>query len=68
MWQWFIGGVLSATTCLMDRRDLLFGPDLYHASIVPLVSVLTDSIDFLIALPILVIAVQLNIGLTHWCS
>jgi lipopolysaccharide transport system permease protein len=51
-WMWFASGVASATTSAIDRRDLLFRPNLPRAA-VPVVSVLTDGLDYLAALPVL---------------
>jgi lipopolysaccharide transport system permease protein len=53
-WQWFAGGITSATSCAVDRRDLLFRPGLPRAA-VPVVSVLTDGLDYLAALPVLLV-------------
>ena len=52
-WAWFSAGVASATSSAIDRRDLLFRPGLPRAA-VPIVSVLTDGIDYLAALPVLI--------------
>lgn len=53
-WAWFSAGVASATSSAIDRRDLLFRPGLPRGS-VPVVSVLTDGIDYLAALPVLLV-------------
>jgi lipopolysaccharide transport system permease protein len=58
-WMWFASAVASATTSAIDRRSLLFRPSLPRSSL-PVVSVLTDGLDFLAALPVL--AVFLIIG------
>lgn len=58
-WTWFSAGVASATSSAVDRRDLLTRPGLPRAT-VPVVSVLTDGLDYLVALPVL--AVFLLIG------
>jgi lipopolysaccharide transport system permease protein len=52
--MWFATGVASATTSAIDRRDLLFRPNLPRAA-VPVVSVLTDGLDYLAALPVLTV-------------
>jgi lipopolysaccharide transport system permease protein len=52
-WSWFAAGVTSATRSAMERRHLLFRPSLPRAAIPP-VSVLTDGMDYLAALPVLV--------------
>jgi lipopolysaccharide transport system permease protein len=61
-WQWFSGGVTSATTSAVDRRDLLFRPGLPRTA-VPVVSVLTDGLDYLAALPVLFIFLLLGDGI-----
>jgi len=58
-WMWFASGVTSGTTSAIDRRNLLFRPNLPRP-IIPLVSVMTDGLDFLAALPVL--AVFLVVG------
>jgi lipopolysaccharide transport system permease protein len=60
-WQWFSAGLTSATTSAVDRRDLLFRPGLPRAA-VPVVSVLTDGLDYLAALPVLFIFLLLDDG------
>ena len=60
-WQWFSGGLTSATTSAVDRRDLLFRPGLPRTA-VPVVSVLTDGLDYLAALPVLFIFLLLATG------
>jgi lipopolysaccharide transport system permease protein len=61
-WQWFAGGITSATTCAVDRRDLLFRPGLPRAA-VPIVSVLTDGLDYLAALPVLLVFLLIGDGI-----
>jgi lipopolysaccharide transport system permease protein len=51
-WTWFAAGVSSATTSAIDRRDLLLRPNVPRAA-VPVVSVLTDGLDYAAALPVL---------------
>jgi lipopolysaccharide transport system permease protein len=53
-WIWFSSGIASVTTSVIDRRDLLFRPNLPRAA-VPLVSVLTDGLDYLASLPVLMV-------------
>jgi homopolymeric O-antigen transport system permease protein len=61
-WQWFAGGITSATTSAVDRRDLLFRPGLPRAT-VPIVSVLTDGLDYIAALPVLLIFLVVGDGI-----
>ncbi len=52
-WNWFSSGLASATSSVVERADLLLRPALPRAA-VPLTSVLTDGLDYLAALPVLV--------------
>jgi lipopolysaccharide transport system permease protein len=60
-WQWFSGGISSATTSAVDRKDLLFRPGVPRAA-VPVIGVLTDGLDYLAALPVLAIFLVLGDG------
>jgi lipopolysaccharide transport system permease protein len=60
-WQWFAGGISSATTSAVDRRDLLFRPGLPRGA-VPVVSVLTDGLDYIAALPVLLVFMLVGDG------
>jgi lipopolysaccharide transport system permease protein len=60
-WMWFSAGLSSATSSALDRRDLLFRPGLPRAA-VPVVSVLTDGLDYFAALPILLLFLVLGDG------
>ena len=62
-WAWY-AAVVSATGSAVDRRDLLFRPGVPRAA-VPLVSVLTDFLDLLAALPVLAVFIAVGVGL-HW--
>ena len=61
-WAWFSSGVASATSSVIDRRDLLVRPGLPRAA-VPVVSVLTDGLDYLAALPVLAVFLLLEDGI-----
>jgi lipopolysaccharide transport system permease protein len=61
-WQWFSSGLMSATTSAVDRRELLFRPGVPRP-VVPVVSVLTDGLDYLAALPVLLIFVLVSGGI-----
>jgi lipopolysaccharide transport system permease protein len=61
-WTWFASGVASATTSAIDRRDLLLRPNVRRAS-VPVVSVLTDGLDYVAALPVLALFLALEGGI-----
>ena len=63
-WAWFASAVVSATGSAVDRRDLLSRPGVPRAA-VPLVSVLTDFLDLLAALPVLAVFIAVGVGL-HW--
>ena len=61
-WSWFSAGVSSATTSAVDRRDLLLRPGLPRSA-VPVVSTLTDGLDYLAALPVLAVFMLLGDGI-----
>jgi lipopolysaccharide transport system permease protein len=61
-WTWFASGVSSATTSAIDRRDLLLRPNVPRAA-VPVVSVLTDGLDYAAALPVLAVFLFLEGGI-----
>jgi lipopolysaccharide transport system permease protein len=61
-WQWFSAGITSASSSAIDRRDLLFRPGLPRVA-VPVVSVLTDGLDYLAALPVLFVFLLLGDGI-----
>ena len=56
LWSWFQGGVLSATSSLLDQRHLLFTPR-FPASVIPLAAMSVPLIDTLMALPVLVVMI-----------
>lgn len=60
-WAWFANGVASATRSPADRRDLLAQPDLPRQTL-PVVSVLTDGLDYLAALPLLLVVTVVVTG------
>ena len=65
-WQWFSAGVSSATRSVLQRSDLLFRPGLPRWTI-PLTSVLTDGIDLVASLPVMLLVVLLDGGsLSPW--
>lgn len=55
-WTWLSAGIASATRSAADRRELVAQPGLARA-LVPTVSVLADALDYLVALPLLVLLV-----------
>lgn len=61
-WSWFSSGLMSATTSAVDRRELLFRPGVPRAA-VPIVSVLTDGLDYLAALPVLLLFLLISDGI-----
>ncbi|MDP8958577.1 MAG: ABC transporter permease [Actinomycetota bacterium] len=61
-WGWFSSGVASVTSCVLDRRDLLFRPGLPRV-VIPVVSALTDGLDYLAALPVLALFLVLGNGI-----
>lgn len=66
-WSWFSAGVSSATTSAVDRRELFLRPELPRP-VVPVVSVLTDGLDLLAALPVLGVFLLLGDGIPATAS
>ncbi len=63
-WTWFSNGIISATTSPLALRYLLFQP--IRRFIVPTVSVASDSIDFVLAFPILLAFAVIAGGRLEW--
>jgi lipopolysaccharide transport system permease protein len=61
-WLWFSAGVSSASTSVVDRSDLLLRPGLERTAI-PLTACLGDLIDYVIALPLLMLWLVFDTGL-----
>lgn len=53
-WSWFAAGVMSGSASVVERADLLLRPGLSRI-IVPAVSVMGDTVDYLVALPVLLV-------------
>lgn len=65
-WNWFQSSLLEATGAIVDNRDLIRRPG-FSSVILPVVPVLTNFIHFLLALPILLVALWWNaIPLNPW--
>jgi len=60
-WNWFSTGVGEATGSLLAHRHLLYQPRLPPA-VIPTVSIIVPLVDVLMALPVLVILLQLEAG------
>ena len=58
-WTWFTSAINAAVRVLKSNRDIVEQPG-FPASILPLVSVSTSMIDFLVALPIVAVIVALE--------
>ncbi|MEO8285656.1 MAG: ABC transporter permease [Chloroflexota bacterium] len=52
VWNWFSTSLLSAATAITDNRELIKRPG-FHAAILPVVTVTSNLIHFVLALPIL---------------
>jgi lipopolysaccharide transport system permease protein len=61
-WTWFASAVASSTTSVIDRQGLLLRPNVPRAA-VPVVSVLTDGLDYLAALPVLAVFLVIKGGI-----
>jgi len=65
-WNWFARALAYAATSLETSRDLVRRPG-FPTAVLPLVSVLIGLVDYLIALPILLITLVSTSGL-HWSA
>jgi len=61
-WAWFSSGVTSVTASAVARRELLFRPGV-RPTVVPVVSILTDGLDYLAALPVLLVFLLFTTGI-----
>ncbi|MDP9333828.1 MAG: ABC transporter permease [Actinomycetota bacterium] len=61
-WTWFASGLVSATISVIVRPDLLLRPGVPRAA-APVVSVLTDMLDFVAALPIIAVFLVFSGGI-----
>ncbi len=62
-WSWFSRGVSLATTTLEANRSLVLRPG-FPAALLPVVAVLVALVDYLLALPVLLLALAFTTGLT----
>jgi lipopolysaccharide transport system permease protein len=56
MWSWFQASLYSATSTIVENPSLIRQPG-FPAGILPLVTVMSNTINFLLALPVLLISV-----------
>lgn len=61
-WNWFSNGVGTATGSLLANRHLLYQPRLPPA-VIPVVAIVVPLVDALMALPVLLILVQVEAGI-----
>ena len=61
-WAWFSAGVTSVTASAVSRPELLFRPGV-RRTVAPLVSILTDGLDYLAALPVLLVFLVFTTGI-----
>jgi lipopolysaccharide transport system permease protein len=54
VWNWFASSLMGATSSITDNRDMVRYPD-FRAGLLPIVYVSTNLVQFLLALPILMI-------------
>ncbi|MDQ1535077.1 MAG: lipopolysaccharide transport system permease protein [Actinomycetota bacterium] len=64
-WTWFASGLMSATSSVLLRSDLLLRPGVPRAA-APVVSVLTDMLDFVAALPIIAVFLLFSGGIAPY--
>jgi len=62
VWSWFASGVVSVTASAVQRQDLLLRPGVTRLA-GPLAAVLTDLLDLLAALPVLLVFLLLGPGI-----
>ncbi len=62
-WNWFAGGIRSATGVLEVSRNFVLRPG-FPTFLLPLVAMLVELVDYLIALPILIGALLLTTGVS----
>jgi ABC-type polysaccharide/polyol phosphate export permease len=60
-WNWFSAGIGVASTSLLDHRHLLHQPRLPPA-VIPIVAVVVPLVDVLMALPVLVLLLEIEAG------
>ena len=61
-WNWFARSLGDATSALEVRRELVLRPG-FRTELLPVVSVLVGLVDYLIAVPVLLLALGLTTGL-----
>jgi lipopolysaccharide transport system permease protein len=61
-WNWFSAAVGVATGSLLEHRHLLYQPRLPPA-VIPIVAIIVPLVDVLMALPVLVLLLQLEAGI-----
>lgn len=62
-WNWFMAGILRASTSLIDNRHLLFQPR-FPSQVVPIVAIVVPLLDVVFALPVLLGMLILGSGLS----
>lgn len=62
-WLWFSNGMLASAGSVIDGRDLIRRPG-FPTPVIPLIAVLTHLAYYLLALPVLLVAVGLSPGLS----
>jgi ABC-type polysaccharide/polyol phosphate export permease len=61
-WTWFSRSLSESTTSLENRRELVLRPG-FRTELLPVVAVVVGLVDYLIALPVLLLAIGLTTGL-----
>lgn len=61
-WTWFARSLGDGVTCLEERRELVLRPG-FPTETLPIVSTLVALVDYLIALPVLFVALAVTTGL-----
>lgn len=61
-WTWFARSIIVGATALESRRDLVLRPG-FPTVLLPLIAVLVGLVDYLVALPVLLITLAFTTGL-----
>lgn len=62
-WTWFSTGIGAASTSLLDQRHLIFQPR-FPSAVIPVVAITVPLVDLLVALPVLLVLVGAEQGIT----
>lgn len=64
-WTWFSAGMVAAVDSVVSSRDLVRQPG-FRSGLLPVVSVTAHLIHLVLGLPVLLVAVIIEVGLPNW--